>query len=275
MRHSMKALRRPARAVLSACVLLSAATVHAGPVITYGFETEDDLVTPLSHGQIVDPAFDAPGFSEFGTIFNVSSDVIGSDGHIGVTVFDSDLSGTLDPDLEVGTGNILILQNDDTPSRTGDFYDGPNDEANLNDAGSIIFDFLFPLEPLGITVVDANGGYFGTVTLTDENGLTRVYDIPSQWTTDVTVNLVGYQELDLTTLANQPSEPLAAGGDATATEDAGYDPTRVVQLKFSLIGVQGGTSSGGIDSLRLRIPEPASALLVGLAACGLAARRRR
>ena len=64
-----------------------------------------------------------------------------------MTVFDSDLPGgsTADPDLAVGTGNILILQNDSDSARTGDFYDNPNDEASLDDNGSIVFDFLFPL----------------------------------------------------------------------------------------------------------------------------------
>lgn len=258
-------------------LMIAGGTAIAGPIVTYDFETEDDQVTPLAHGQIVDPAFDAIGFNEFGTIFNVSSTQDGSDGHLGVTVFDSDLSGTLDPDLEVGTGNILILQNDSHSSRTGDFYDNPNDEANLDDNGSIVFDFLFPLGPKSIDIVDANGGFGATLTLTDDNSLTRTYSIPEMWTTDVTTALNGFQTLDLTTLAPQASEPNAAGGDATAVQDAGFDQSMVVKLRMAFHGSggSGATTSGGIDNLVLEIPEPATAVLfTSLLACLGVFRRR-
>lgn len=262
--------------VISALTIVGSSAL-AGPIVTYDFDTEDDLVTPLAHGQIVDPAFDAPGFSEFGNIFNVSSTQDGSDGHLGVTVFDSDLAGTLDPDLEVGRGNILILQNDSHSSRTGDFYDNPNDEASLDDNGSIVFDFNFPVGPKSIDIVDGNGGFGATLTLTDSNNLTRTYTIPEKWTTDVTQALNGFQALDLTTLLPQASEPNAVGGDATAVEDAGFDETMVLQLRMAFTGSggSGATTSGGIDNLVIEIPEPATSLLLVSMLLGLGCSRRR
>ena len=266
--------------LLTAAVVVLCPNAYAGPLVTFDFETEDDQVTPLSHGQIVDPNFDAPGFSEFGNIFNLGSTQDGSDGHLGVTVFDSDRSAAVEPnddDLLVGTGNILILQNDSHSSRTGDFYDSPNDEASLDDNGSIVFDFLFPLGPRSIDIVDANGGFGATVALTDINNLTRTFTIPEMWTTDVTVDPNGYQTLDLTSLAPQPSEFLAAGGDTTAVEDIGFDETMVVQLRVSFTGSGGGgaTTSGGIDNLVVEVPEPTAVAYVAIILGGLGIRRRR
>lgn len=267
----------------SAALILFSTSVSLGALVVYDFDTEDDLTTPLLHGQIVDPAFDV-GAPENGNVFNISSTQDGSDGHLGVTVFDSDLTGTLDPDLEVGTGNILILQNDSHGGKTGDFYDNPNDEADLSDNGSIVFDFLETVAPLSIDIVDANGGFGAILTLTDFLGRTRTYTIPEKWSNEVPT-LNGYDTLLLTTLAPQDGE--GAGGSATAVEDAGFNEIAVVQLKMSFVGRvgvgggSGGTTSGGIDTLVLdgvdgqNVPEPASATLMIASLAGALLRRRR
>ncbi len=102
-----------------AIVLLLAAPRPAAALL-FDFETEDDFVTAMQNGQIVDAAFDADPTPEYTSIFTITSRLIGTGGgHLGVTVFDSDsadqLPGTQDPDLLVELGNILILQNDDSP----------------------------------------------------------------------------------------------------------------------------------------------------------------
>ncbi len=267
MRHPFRLASLAASA--AACLLAAHASL-AAPIV-YTFETEDDLTTPLGHGQIVDPAFDV-GPAEFGVVFNISSTQDGSDGHLGVTVFDSDLSGTLDPDLEVNTGNILILQNDDNPAQSGDFYDDPNDERNFNDRGTIVFDFLETVAPLSINIVDADGGFTGLLTLTDIAGRTRSYSVPENWTNEFPT-LNGFGTLLLTDLLPQSGE--GTGSDATAVEDAGFNDVAVVQLTVSLTG------SGGIDDLVLdgvdgmNVPEPGAAVLLAASLAFLASRRQR
>ncbi len=241
--------------------------------ITLNFETEDDFVTPLINGQIIDAAFDANDL-EFGNLVTISSTNIGSDGHLGVTVFDSDASdqlpNTQDPDLLVGLGNILILQNDDSPNTANDTPEGlrytfPNDEASINDRGSIRFDFVGTVLPESIDLVDVNGGVNMVVTLTDAFGLTRTYNVPQKWTTDVTKAPQGYQTLFLTTLNPQPSEANAIGGDATAIEDPGFLINQVVTMD---VAIGGSSPSGGIDNLVFTqtdlIPEPASFAMLGV-----------
>ncbi len=260
----------------AAALILSITTGQASAILL-DFETEDDFVTPLINGQIIDAAFDGADL-EFGNIVTISSTQIGPGGHLGVTVFDSDaadqLPNTQDPDLLVELGNILILQNDDSPNTANDTPEGlrytfPNDEATYNDRGSILFTFNNPSEMTSIDLVDVNGGVNMVVTLTDTNSKTRTYNVPSMWTTDPTVSPTGYQTLLLNTLADQPAEPNAAGGDATATEDLGFGPAAVVTLDIAIVG---NSPSGGIDNL-VFIPEPSSLALLSLA--GLALLRRR
>lgn len=238
---------------------------------TVDFSTEDDDVTPLVNGQAID--------TEFGILFTITSTVDGGgSGHLGPTIFDSDPtgpnSGGGDPDLLVDLGNILILQNDALPTQTvPGIFDEPDDEAQADDEGTIIFNFIDPVELLAIDLVDVNGGAAMLLTLTDSNGLSRVYDVPEKWTNDVTVAPDGYDTLLLTSLLPQDGE--GSGGDATAAEDALFDPTDVVELSVSIFG------SGGIDNLVIgslttqEIPEPTSGLLLltGLVA-GMSYRRR-
>jgi hypothetical protein len=262
------------RTALAALAALAITTGASAAPFLIDFETEDDFLpgpaTPLVNGQKID--------TEFGNLFTVTSTVTGGgNGHLGPAIFDSSNPGPNvggpDPDLLVNLGNIMILQADESPATTldptyGTLFDTPNDEATNNDAGSIFFNFLLPVSLTSVDLVDVNGGAHMTLTLTDGSNLTRVYDVPMQWTTDVQVAPTGWQTLDLTTLANQPSEPNAAGGDATATEDAGFDPDNVLSLEVNIMG------SGGIDNLRF-VPEPTTALLLGLGLFGVTARRRR
>ncbi|MEM7682765.1 MAG: PEP-CTERM sorting domain-containing protein [Planctomycetota bacterium] len=268
-----------ARTLASLTATLALGTTASAVVID--FET-DENGDAMIEGQIIDPLFD-PTDLEFGlspaSLFTISSRVLPSSGdnHLGVTVFDSNPPiSSIEDDLEVGLGNILILQDDQRPSTTNDptvglIYDEPDDEESDNDAGAFVFEFTVLVELESITMVDINGGVEPLVTLTDVNGLTRVYDLPSKWTNDVSVAPVGFDTLFLNTLADQDGE--GAGGVATASEDFGFNPQAVVKLDVAL---DGNSPSGGIDNLVFNvIPEPSTALLAGAGLVGVAVRRRR
>jgi len=276
---------------VAAGLLAMVGSVSISQAITLDFQTEDDFVTTLVNGQSISTfaradrdgvPFSTDNVLEFGNLVNISSTIEGSDGHLDAVVFDSDPTGPnasgADPDLLVDHGHILILQTDNPSSATnttltgthGLVFDTPNDEANFNDRGSIVFDFINPVELTSIDMVDINGGAHATLTISDSSGDMRVYDVPSKWTTDVTVALTGWQTLFLNTLAAQPSEANAIGGDATVIQnDIGFDPLDVVQLS---VAFDGDPSSAGLTNL-VFVPEPASLALIGLGSLAMLRRR--
>lgn len=210
-------------------------------------------------------------FGEFvnGEAVSSSMGVAISDGGVGPglgpAVFDSDPLGPNmgggDGDLLVGLGNILIAQNNSFPDQTvAGIFDTPNDEE---DGGEIVFDFASPIQPLSIDLIDINGNGPAWVTLVDGATRTRTYDVPMNWTHDVLVAPLGWDTLDLTTLAGQLGE---GGATATASEMPGFDPADVVQIRVEFDG------SGGLTNLKW-VPAPGTAVLAGLA--GLAGLRRR
>ena len=101
-------------------------------------------------------------------------------------------------------------------------------------------------------MLDAGDGTI-TVRLTDTTAAQRIYTIPNQWTGDRTSAPPGHRKLNLSTL--EPQEGLAS--TATATQYAGFDPTRVIQLDFVLAG------SCGIDDLSLCLPASGTASMQG------------
>jgi hypothetical protein len=265
------------RTLLAVVVTLVLGAVQAS-AFTLTFETEDDFATALINGQIVDPVFDAVDL-EFGNLVNISSTDING-GHGGVTVFDSTPggvnAGSADPDLLVGLGNILILQNGtqlgtSVDGTVGLVYNSPNDEQSNANSGSILFDFLSPIEVLSIDVIDANGGFLGFLILTDDQARTRTYTIPEMWTDDIFLcggACVGFATLDLTTLSDQTGE---SGVLATVVEDAFFDSLSVISLDVQFVG---NPSSGGIDNL-VFTPEPSTGLLIGVGLLALGVNRRR
>jgi hypothetical protein len=263
---------------------------------TIDFETEDDFVTPLVDGQSVystarpdraaSPAvaYSSDTVLEFGHLFNISSTVIGGGaGHLGPAIFNSNMApaATQDDDLLVDLGNVLLLHRTEGPNHAFDatyglVFTNPNDEATFADRGSIVFDFLVPLvKPTSIDLVDIDNNVEVVVVMTDNLGRERTYLVPENWTTDVNLNPAGqgYRTLDLQTLLAQSAEPLAGGGPATASQDAGYNGGHVVRLEVEFVG---SSPSGALDNLIFEvIPEPSSAML-GLAGigCAMAIRRR-
>lgn len=250
--------------ISAASVLALATAATAGPIID--FETYDDL-TPLENGrQLTSVA----GLYEQG-LFTISGSADGTNGGARVAIFDSSNPGPNnpgpDPDLLVGLGNILIVQNDGGGSLTqgtSGIYDTPNDDAG---GGTIVFDFTNPSELQSVDLIDINGDGALTITLLDINNNTRTYSVPDKWTFDISVDGPdGWGTLDLTTLAPQNEE--GTGGDATAAQDALFDQTLVTRMTVNFSG------SAGIDNLNF-VPGPGSfAALAGVGLLGLSRRRR-
>ena len=237
-------------------------TSTASAVTVLDFDTEDDFVTPLINGQSIDPAFDGADL-EFGNLVNISSRQLVPNGsgetHLGVAIFDSDPNGPNDNgpdgDLLVDTGNILILQNDSNSATSnvagfGLTYDIPNDESSEVDAGAIVFDFVKPVELISIDVVDANGNFGATLTLTDTNKRRRVYTVNETYSFDIeaTPTGQGYDTVFLNTLLAQTGE---GGGTATVAEVSGFDPLSVIRFDVAITGYggDGSSPSGAIDTL--------------------------
>ncbi|HEX2474657.1 MAG TPA: hypothetical protein VHK01_07925 [Lacipirellulaceae bacterium] len=270
--------QRTAILFVAAIVLLSNAAIDAAPIFTIDFETEDDFATSLVHGQSISTSprpnrtapfvpFAADTRLEFGRLVNVSSTMIGDDGHLDAAIFDSDPADTTETDDEnllVGLGNILMLQADEHPGNSLDaihglMFDEPNDERTHNDRGSIVFDFLVPnVHPISIDLIDVDQGVHMDVILTDSSGRQRIYLVPTEWTTDITDAPIGFQTLSLETLLAQPAEPNAAGDDATASQDAGFNAFSVRRLEVRILGF---SPSGGIDNIVFAIPEPSAGVL--------------
>ena len=233
--------------------LVGMASAASAQTFCLDFTTEDDFVTALANGQVID--------TEFGNLLTLSST-----GGSGLSVFDSTPggvnAGAEDKDLLVGLGNLLIIQDSNEPDITGGFFDTPDDDAGN---GTITFDFLAPVQMPSIDLVDIDSSVMITVTLTDGEGDTRTYDVPNGWTFDIQANPAsdGFATLDLTSLAPQAGETAVL---ATATEDASFDLAGVVSMEVA------STGSFAVDNVKF-VPTPAAAAL--LTAAGLLSFRRR
>ena len=202
--------------------------------IALDFQTEDDLATPLVNGQAVS----FPG--EFGQTVFVSS----AGANAGSAVFDSTPLGPntfgQDPDLLVGRGNVLMLQNSQAPMQTNPgIFDRPNDDQ---DGGDLVFDFPAATQPLCVTLIDIDAGseQASSVTLLDTLGRTRTFTVPARWTEDLLADgPTAWRELDLTRLDPQPGFQSIA----TAVQSPGFDATSVVRMIVHL------GSSGAVDDL--------------------------
>jgi hypothetical protein len=171
--------------------------------------------------------------------------VISSGGaNLGAAIFDSTPGGpndpSQDPDLLVDSGNVLMLQDSSTGTQTTpSVYDFPNDDR---DGGNITLDFPRRIRALSLELIDQDTGlgHGTTVTLTDEFGGTRTYDVPPGFTEDRNVvGSGGIRTLRLDTLGPQPGY----AATATAAETLGFRTRDVVRIEVVLSG------SGAIDDL--------------------------
>lgn len=196
------------------------------------FDTEDDFKTPLVNGQSV-ASPDA-----FGELFSLSS----AGNNFGPAIFDSTIGGANDPgrdnDLLVDLGNVLMIQENGTQSVPG-IFDYPDDNGR---GGTLIFEFVNPVELFSVTMVDIDLGNQGvTVEITDSDDNVRIYDIPGGYTTDIANGgPPGYTELDFTTIAPQ----VGSYANATASESATFASKSVVAVSFTF------TSSAAIDNFQ-------------------------
>jgi hypothetical protein len=214
---------------------------YEAPPVTYAldFETEDDFATPLVNGQ------DLSTPPEFGQLVSISSRQRPTGGaHFGPAIFDSDPAGPnagpRDPDLLVGLGNIVVLQEIANQTVPG-IFDYPDDTAN---GGVLVFDFaafglLQKVEPRSLDLIDVDASSM-TVTLIDVLGHDRTYTVPSGWTEDVFADgPPGYRTLDLASLLPQAG----FASTATAASDTSFLPDEVARIEIMLHG------SGAIDNL--------------------------
>jgi hypothetical protein len=201
---------------------------------TLDFES-DDSGLPMAHGARIDTEFDGgPNYP-----VTITGSVNPSGANTAAILNSSTGPASQDPDLLVGTGNILILQTEANLTECSPgVYCSHNDDE---DGGTLSFAFNVPSAPTSIALVDIDAtDPTSTVVLTDVNGNTRSYTIPANWTGDLISNATsGRGTLDLTTLANQPG----FGSTASASEDEGFDPSAVARIDVNLGG------SGGVDDL--------------------------
>jgi hypothetical protein len=217
----------------------------------------------LAHGEIANGTIDGVtiGADNFSNTFDYA---------VG---FDSRSSGTADADLEANTGampwtrgniagtqlgTILVLQENNTGCDSG-ICSSPDDEG-ARPAGVLSFDFSMPILGFGFDAVDIE-------SVTAENAMISFFD--NQTRQMAQVNLTEF--FDMSSALYDASLEL---GNNSANR---FAPITVAFLGISQIDrVEfrfGG--SGGLDNLVMTpMPEPSTALLLGLGLAGIAAKRK-
>lgn len=162
----------------------------------------------------------------------------------GPAIFDTDPMGpgalSSDPDLLVGTGNAVILQ--EGSAQSGGIYIDPDDDRF---GGELLFDFIAPREVCAIDLIDFDLAESGEslFVLSDVNGLTRRITVPGGFTEDIAaMGGPGIRRLGLGTLATQQG----LQSRTLAVEDKGFDETMVRTLRIDFAG------SGAVDNLMFR-----------------------
>jgi len=216
-------------------VAINTVNIECRDCFVLDFETQDDWVTSLVNGEAI---LSPPDFGNTVLIAGFGGDTFGT------AIFDSNPAGPNaggpDPDLLIGQGNILILQERGFQSIPG-FYDVP-DDAQLG--GLMEFRFVGSVELDSVDLIDIDPGppvpQDVSLVLIDGSGKTRTYFVPGGWTNDLFQDgSGGVRTLSLQTLADQPGETTTA----IAFEDAGFNRNDVVLLNAFF------TSSGALDNL--------------------------
>jgi hypothetical protein len=205
----------------------------------------------FTHGEVITAA---GGVSIVADNFNRSFDL--------AVAFDSDFQGpTADADLQAGAavwsggnlqgenlGRMLILQENDAGCDTG-VCESPDDEGR-RPAGTLSFLFEVPVLSFGFDLIDID-------SLTLENGAITFYDVAG-----------GSASIDFVSLFASSADAVAGNNHANrfdAIDLAQLQLGAVSKVEFSMGG------SGAIDNVNFQVvPEPTTALLMGLGLAGLA-----
>jgi hypothetical protein len=249
------ALRHALAKSLAVLIALTAANLAAATAGAASIVTFDDV--GLVHGSLVSDQY--PDLAISATNFTRGF-------HLAVA-FDSNASGTRDPDLEAADGGppfwsggniadqdlglMLIIQENDEGCLADAICDEPDDEGRRA-AGTITIEFTrFSVIEFGFDIVDVE-------SLAAENGSVTLHDGASSVTVGFASLLSAPQIGDNT--ANRIAPLLAAQIDGIEEIDK-----VVIEL--------GG--SGAIDNLTFsHVPEPSTLLLSALGLAGLGAARR-
>ncbi|MFT2090632.1 hypothetical protein [Paraglaciecola sp. 2405UD69-4] len=284
--------------LVSTLSVISLSQAHAG-VTVIDFDT-DSNGNAITNGQIVDDEYASAGVSI--TSVNVNNTTSKTSDDIeGIQVaFDTNLSGTEDPDLEYnrnrndynGTGqysytalnidgiqfadtpdNVLIMQNADfiNDSANGNTCDAfscttPNDENGTNPAGyfEFTFDTLVDIISLDTFDIEDNGEFVIQFFANDNLVATRVE-------TDKAVG-------DTVSIFDSADYTVQAGDDTLLTMGDGQfvrqllNITGIDRLRVQIPG------SGAIDNLAFRtaeVPAPATLSLLAFAMLLIARRVRK
>ncbi len=183
-------------------------------------------ISGYAHGEIVTGEEIAPGVFVTGTS-NTPNQFPNA-----VAIFNSNVSGSLDPDLEVGIGNLLILPQYLTDNNNDGSIDNPSDASN---GGKMTFTFDRDRTVYSITLVD-NDRNNGTIKAFDANNmLLRSVSTPSGAPNSIQVyniNVSGVRKLEVNywdsrgvtnLLLDCPLEE-CCDGNATASANGGFPP---------------------------------------------------
>ncbi|MEM1185502.1 MAG: hypothetical protein AAGI53_10955 [Planctomycetota bacterium] len=186
----------------------------------------------------------------------VSFVVTSSGNNKGANIFDTNTGVNGDKDLQVYSGNALILQDKRGPT--------PNDSGK---GGTLTMTFSEGVYVTSIDLIDMDDHGSSVVTLTDANGAERIFDVPKNFTGDPSRLAVdGIQTL----FFDQAVSFGDLGEDATMRlTESGFDLRRVVGISVNLSG------SGAIDNLAVAVPMPHPGAMAGACVAGLAVARRR
>ncbi len=231
--------------VVPASIGLTAAAGHASTI---------DFEGPV-HGTVIDQ------ITADGLVLDIAVENFrGPD--IGV-VFDSDLRGTTEPDLEFDDqGNILIIQKNDVGCDDG-ICDLPDDQG-AKPAGSFQLDFSIAILSFGLDLLDVEPNEaMGSFHFFVEQGGSFMQVGPT----------VTFEEL---TDPNSPFyDPDIEFGDNTANTVSPFSASDFGVSAFDRVVLAMG-GSGGLDNLELEpVPEPGTVALVSAGLILLAAAGRR
>ena len=201
----------------------------------------------LAHGTIVNTQFAG---------VTISADNVGGGPDIAVA-FDSNLTGTQDPDLEKGAGwsggnlpsntdlgKLLIIQENSTGIGDG-VADIPDDEGS-RPAGTITFLFDTPLKSFGFDLIDVEGP--------EEYGIDSGFFL-AFYSGDSTMNSEGFG----TFIARDG----AVYGDNTVNRISPFTAADLGLSQFDRVDINFG-GSAAIDNIRTTpVPEPATMFLLG------------